>query len=110
MFDIGFAELLLCGLVALLVLGPERLPKVARTVGYWGGRARSYMRQMTTELEREVQQAEIREQIEKTRKALNAKVDLDATELKAPEAPAGSAAAKAAPPSAAATDKDAERG
>lgn len=78
MFDIGFAELLLVGLVALLVLGPERLPKAARTVGYWGGRARAYMRQMTTELEREVQQTEIRETIAKTRETLNAKVDLDA--------------------------------
>ncbi len=77
MFDIGFAELLIIGLVALLVLGPERLPKAARTVGYWGGRARGYMRQMTMELEREVQQAEIREQIEKTRKSLNQKISLD---------------------------------
>lgn len=77
MFDIGFSELLIIGLVALLVLGPERLPKAARTVGYWGGRARGYMRQMTMELEREVQQAEIREQIEKTRKSLNQKISLD---------------------------------
>ncbi len=79
MFDIGFAELMLVGLIALLVLGPERLPKAARTVGYWGGRARAYMRQMTTELEREVQQSEIRETIQKTRDTLNAKVDLDTT-------------------------------
>jgi sec-independent protein translocase protein TatB len=84
MFDIGFAELLLLFLLALLVLGPERLPKAARTVGYWMGRARSYMRQMTTELEREVQQAEIREQIEKTRQALNAQVKLDGDESTKP--------------------------
>ena len=80
MFDIGFSELLLLGLVALLVLGPERLPRAARTVGYWAGRARSYMRQMTTELEREVQQTEIREQIDKARQTLNQKVDLGGDE------------------------------
>lgn len=78
MFDIGFAELLLVALVALLVLGPERLPTAARTVGYWGGRARRYMRQMTTELEREVQQSEIREELEKTRDTLSQAVDMDA--------------------------------
>lgn len=93
MFDIGFAELMLVALVALLVLGPERLPKAARTVGYWGGRARSYMRQMTTELEREVQQAEIREQIEKTRQTLNKSVDLE-EQLGLKETPAASDSAK----------------
>jgi len=97
MFDMGFSELLLVGLVALLVLGPERLPKAARTVGYWGGRARAYMRQMTTELEREVQQSEIRETIQKTRDTLNAKVDLDAAMQPKP-APVAPAAAPAAEP------------
>lgn len=93
MFDIGFAEMMLVALVALLVLGPERLPKAARTVGFWAGRARRYMSQMTAELEREVQQAEIREKIEQTRAAFNQKVDLDSalteTEQPKPEANSG---------------------
>src|SRR3546814_4797888 len=53
MFDIGFSELLLCFLVTLVVLGPERLPKVARTVGRWTGQAKSYLRNLTAELDRE---------------------------------------------------------
>ncbi|MCE7917487.1 MAG: twin-arginine translocase subunit TatB, partial [Nitrosomonas sp. PRO5] len=40
MFDISFAELVVVGIVALIVIGPERLPAVARTVGYFLGRAR----------------------------------------------------------------------
>ncbi|MEN8720444.1 MAG: Sec-independent protein translocase protein TatB [Oceanococcaceae bacterium] len=108
MFDMGFAELLIVGLVALLVLGPERLPKVARTVGYWGGRARGYMRQITNELEREVRQSEIRETIEKARATMNTKVDLDAATRDADEPPPASP--DAAPPPASASPPDRERG
>lgn len=53
MFDVGFSELVVCFLVALVVLGPQRLPEVARTLGRWTGRARSYVRTLTAELERE---------------------------------------------------------
>ena len=41
MFDVGFSELVMVGLVALLVIGPERLPKVARLAGFWLGKSRS---------------------------------------------------------------------
>ncbi len=54
MFDVGFSELVLIFVLALLVLGPERLPKVARTVGRWLGRARQMARSMQYELEREL--------------------------------------------------------
>lgn len=53
MFDVGFSELLLCFVVALVVLGPQKLPAVARTLGRWTGRARSYVRTLSAELERE---------------------------------------------------------
>jgi sec-independent protein translocase protein TatB len=53
MFDVGFSELLLCFLVALVVLGPQKLPAVARTLGRWTARARSYVRNLSSELERE---------------------------------------------------------
>lgn len=53
MFDVGFSELLLCFVVALVVLGPHKLPAVARALGRWTGRARSYVRNLSSELERE---------------------------------------------------------
>lgn len=64
MFDVGFSELLLCFIIALVVLGPERLPKVARMVGRWTGQARGYMRNLSAELERETHAMEIRKQLE----------------------------------------------
>lgn len=70
MFDISFTELALCFVVALVVLGPERLPKVARTVGRWTGQAKSYMRNLTSELERETQVGEIRRQIQEAQRSL----------------------------------------
>src|SRR5271165_3460398 len=54
MLDVGFSEILLTSAIALIVLGPERLPKVARRVGNWMGRARVMARQLTEQLEREV--------------------------------------------------------
>lgn len=70
MFDISFTELALCFVVALVVLGPERLPKVARTLGRWSGQARAYMRNLTSELERETQVGEIRRQLQEAQQAL----------------------------------------
>src|SRR3546814_19843072 len=70
MFDIGFSELLLCFLVALVVLGPERLPKVARTVGRWTGQAKSYLRNLTAELDREGELAELRAKLDEAKRAL----------------------------------------
>jgi sec-independent protein translocase protein TatB len=54
MLDFGFSEILLTSAIALVVLGPERLPKVARQVGNWMGRARVMARQLSEQLEREV--------------------------------------------------------
>jgi Tat protein translocase TatB subunit len=54
MLDFGFSEILLTSAIALVVLGPERLPKVARQVGNWMGRARAMARQLSEQLEREV--------------------------------------------------------
>lgn len=60
MFDIGFSELLLIGVVALLVLGPERLPKVARTVGSLLGRLNRYVSQVKQDVERDIHLEELR--------------------------------------------------
>jgi sec-independent protein translocase protein TatB len=54
MFEVGFTEIILILGLALLVLGPEKLPDLARKVGRWTGRARSMARQLRTQLEQEV--------------------------------------------------------
>jgi sec-independent protein translocase protein TatB len=54
MFDVGFSELLVIGVVALVVLGPERLPRVARMAGHILGRMRRYVNEVKAEIDREV--------------------------------------------------------
>ncbi len=61
MFDIGFGELLLVGVIALVVLGPERLPRAARTAGLWLGRARATAQRFTAEIDRELKAEELRQ-------------------------------------------------
>ncbi|WP_428826900.1 Sec-independent protein translocase protein TatB [Azonexus sp. IMCC34842] len=60
MFDIGFSELMVIGIVALLVIGPERLPKVARTVGHLLGRAQRYVSDVKSDINREIQLDELK--------------------------------------------------
>ena len=59
MFDIGFSELMVIGVVALVVLGPERLPKVARTMGILFGRMQRYVSQVKADINREMETAEL---------------------------------------------------
>ena len=54
MFEVGFTEIILILGIALLVLGPERLPKLANQVGRWAGRARAMARQLRQQLDEEV--------------------------------------------------------
>lgn len=61
MFDIGFTELLVIAIVALIVLGPKRLPEVARTAGQWMGKLRRFMSDVKQDIDREMQQAELAE-------------------------------------------------
>ena len=56
MFEVGFTEIVLIFGIALLVLGPARLPKLAADLGRWAGRARAMARQLRTQLEQEVNQ------------------------------------------------------
>jgi sec-independent protein translocase protein TatB len=63
MFDIGFAELLVIGVLGLLVIGPERLPGTVRTVALWIGRLRRSFSDIRSEIEREVGADEIRRQL-----------------------------------------------
>lgn len=61
MFDVGFSELCLIGLVSLLVIGPERLPKVARLAGFWLGKTRNMVTSVKEEIKLELQAEELRQ-------------------------------------------------
>ena len=76
MFDIGFSELLVIAVVALLVLGPERLPKAARFAGLWVRRARAQWYSVRSELERELAADELKRSLRETREQMR---DIDAS-------------------------------
>jgi sec-independent protein translocase protein TatB len=61
MFDVGFSELCLIGLVSLLVIGPEKLPKVARLAGFWLGKTRSMVASVKEEIKQELHAEEMRQ-------------------------------------------------
>ena len=61
MFDIGWSELLVIGIVALVVIGPERLPKVARTLGHLYGRAQRYVNGVKADISRDMAVEEFRQ-------------------------------------------------
>ena len=69
MFDIGFSELIVIGIVALLVLGPERLPKVARTTGHLLGRLQRYVSDVKSDISREMQLDELKKLQEEARQS-----------------------------------------
>jgi sec-independent protein translocase protein TatB len=60
MFDVSFSELMVIGVIALIVIGPERLPKVARTVGHLLGRAQRYVNDVKSDIQREIELDELR--------------------------------------------------
>ncbi|MGB7542192.1 MAG: Sec-independent protein translocase protein TatB [Burkholderiales bacterium] len=113
MFDVGFSELMMIAVVALIVIGPERLPKVARTMGHLFGRLQRYVNDVKADLQREMELEELRKfkstvedaarsvgntvhgEVAKTESELNSLVQLDA-------APEASAVAPAAIPETAA--------
>lgn len=61
MFDIAFTELIVIGIVALIVIGPERLPKVARTAGQWLGKLNRYVAQVKQDIDRDIKLEELRQ-------------------------------------------------
>lgn len=71
MFDIGFWELCLVGLVSLLVIGPEKLPKVARIAGFWVGKTRHMVASVKEEIKEELKEEELRQVL----KEQQAKID-----------------------------------
>jgi sec-independent protein translocase protein TatB len=88
MFDIGFSELVVIALVALVVLGPERLPRAARLAGLWVRRARAHWYAVKSELEQELAADELKRSLHETRDALRETGESLRNDLQAP-APAG---------------------
>src|SRR3954462_3052561 len=106
MFDIGFSELLVIGVVALIVIGPEKLPRVARTAGHLLGRLQRYVADVKADINREIELEELRKmrdsmhqaasemqssvqsEVSKTADDLNKAVEGAKTETPATEKPA----------------------
>ena len=65
MFDVSFSELLVIGIVGLIVIGPERLPEVARTLGKYVGRVRRFVAKVKDDIDREIRQEELREALKR---------------------------------------------
>ena len=69
MFDIGFSELLVIGVVALIVIGPEKLPRVARTLGHLAGRLQRYVSDVKADINREIELDELKKMRDSMQKA-----------------------------------------
>lgn len=67
MFDVGFTELMLVGLVALLAFGPERLPRVARQAGFWLRKARNTLAAVKAEIEHEMELQDMKQRLLETK-------------------------------------------
>jgi len=78
MFDVGFSEIALVAVVALLVLGPERLPRVARTAGALVRRARSSWQNVRSEIERELAAEDLKKSIDDVRRSADVRADVQA--------------------------------
>jgi sec-independent protein translocase protein TatB len=76
MFDIGFLELVLIGIIGLLVLGPERLPVAARTLGRWVGNAKRMLANISAEIDKEIEIEELKAELRKQGESLNINEDV----------------------------------
>jgi len=86
MFDVSFSELMLIGVIALIVIGPERLPKVARTVGHLLGRAQRYVSEVKSDIQREIDLKEIgdiKNQMQDAARSVESSMQSSVSDLKA---------------------------
>ena len=104
MFDIGFLELMVVGILGLLILGPERLPKAARTVGLFVGKIRRTMSNIQDDLERQVRTDELKDKLKDPYATFLDEEELAAKDDVVKEALAQEAAMKAANKKAASDD------
>ncbi len=100
MFDIGFSELVVIGLVALIVIGPERLPRVARTLGHLAGRLQRYVADVKADINREVELEELRKMRDSVQQAASGIETSVQSELNKAESEINAAAATTADPAA----------
>ena len=70
MFDVGFSEMLMVGLIALLVFGPERLPRVAKEAALWIKKARSMANSVKQEIDRELQLQDLKESVDQRKREM----------------------------------------
>jgi sec-independent protein translocase protein TatB len=96
MFDIGFSEVLLIFVIALVVLGPEKLPRLASQVGRWIGRARAMARQFREQLEEEVNLEEVRKAHQKPQRTASAEAQSQSYATQDPPSEASSASSASA--------------
>ncbi|MGA7984592.1 MAG: Sec-independent protein translocase protein TatB [Burkholderiales bacterium] len=120
MFDIGFTELMVIGVVALIVIGPERLPGVARTIGHLAGRLQRYVADVKADISREMEFDELRKMRDSMQQAATevetsvraelgkTEQELNKTVAEAVEDKSSTPEAAAAPETAAPPDKPAE--
>ena len=85
MFDVGFSELLIIAVIALLVLGPERLPKAARFAGLWVRKARAQWYSVKSELELELAQEEMKKHLQDAENSIKAPMQELQSELQQAE-------------------------
>jgi len=97
MFDIGFSEMLVIALVALIVIGPERLPRVARTLGILAGRLQRYVADVKADINREVELEELRKMKDSVQQAATGFENSVQSELNKTENDLNAAANAAAP-------------
>jgi sec-independent protein translocase protein TatB len=103
MFDISFSEVLVIAAVALIVLGPERLPKVARTLGHLFGRAQRYVNDVKSDIQREIELDELKKwkaSVEETGRSIENSVHTELDKFRE-TVEAGAEASAMPPPSAA---------
>jgi sec-independent protein translocase protein TatB len=101
MFDIGFSELMVIGVVALLVLGPERLPGAARTLGSFVRKARQSWDSVRTEFERQIAVEDVKRSVRAVRESVEAAGTSGVASTPSSAATTAAAAAVVAPPGAA---------
>ena len=90
MFDVGFSEMLMVGLIALLVFGPERLPRVAREAALWIRKLRSMATSVKQEIDRELQLQDLKESMDQRKREMEKMLLADNNSIK----PAGDAKAE----------------
>ena len=96
MFDIGFSELVIISLIALVVIGPQRLPRVARTLGHLAGRLQRYVADVKADINREVEMEDLRKMRDSVQEAATSFESSVQSEMSKTESELNAAASSAA--------------